>query len=409
MQNRRNFLRNSMLALTGAGIAHRSFSTSISKPLLKDGEDHFVYRKLGNTGLEIPVVSMGTGNCDNPNLIREALDRGVKLLATHDYYQNGNNEKMVGEVLKDRPRDSCMILTGTGKGLEIDFKNGRFGSETNMDTFMESINGCLERLQVDYVDILNAPFAGSREAVFYEPVLKTLKKIKKQGKARFIGMASHNIEHEAILAAADSDIYDLVTIAYNFRKTNLQEMEEAMQYAADKGLGIIGMKTMAGVYWDKEQKQAINTRAALKWVLQNENIHTTIPDCSTFDELHQDLDVMADMGLKDEEIRDLDPPAGDTSSGLYCQQCNQCLTQCPENLNIPAIMRSYMYAYGYRNLGLAQQTMDQAGPDHLYCKDCRECLVNCRMGFDIRGKILDIDRIRDIPEDMIWNKPVLRT
>lgn len=64
-----------MLALTGAGIAHNSYSTSISKPLIRDEEEHFIYRKLGNTGLEIPVVSMGTGNCDNPNLIREALDR----------------------------------------------------------------------------------------------------------------------------------------------------------------------------------------------------------------------------------------------------------------------------------------------------------------------------------------------
>jgi predicted aldo/keto reductase-like oxidoreductase len=130
-------------------------------------------------------------------------------------------------------------------------------------------------------------------------------------------------------------------------------------------------------------------------------MHTTIPDCSTFDELHQDLDIMADVGLNNEELKDLNPPAGETSSGLYCQQCNQCLQQCPENLNIPAMMRSYMYAYGYRNLRLAHQTMYQAGPDHLSCKDCRECQVNCTMGFDIRGKILDIARIRDIPEDIL--------
>jgi predicted aldo/keto reductase-like oxidoreductase len=345
---------------------------------------------------------MGTGNCDNPNLIREALDQGVKLLATHEYYQNGNNEKMVGEVLKDRPRDSCMILTGTGEGLEIDFKNGRFGPKTNVDVFVESVNGCLERLQVDYVDILNAPYAGSREAVFYEPVLKTMERIKKQGKARFIGIASHNIEHEAIRDAVDTGIYDMVTIAYNFRKTNHQEMVEAMQYAAEKGLGIIGMKTMAGVYWDKQKQQPINTKAALKWVLQNENIHTTIPDCSTFNELHQDLDIMADMDLADEELMDLNPPAGDTTTGIYCQQCNRCLAQCPENLDIPNLMRSYMYAYGYRNLGLARQTLDRTGMPPSSCEYCRECKVNCTMGFDVKEKILDISRISKIPEDFVY-------
>ncbi len=402
MQDRRNFLRNSLLAVTGTGLTHNTFSTSTNKSLFRDTEKKFVHRALGETGIKLPVVSMGTGNCDNPNLVREALDKGVKLLATHEYYLNGNNEKMVGQVMKDRPRDSCMILTGTGKGLEIDFKNGKFKPETNMDTFLESVNSCLERLQVDYVDILNAPFAGSREAVYYEPLLKAMESIKKQGKARYIGIASHNIEHDAIRSAADTGIYDMVTIAYNFRKNNLVEMDEAMQYAADKGLGIIGMKTMAGVYWDKEKKQPINTRAALKWALRNENIHTAIPDCSSFDELHQDLDIMADLGLTDEELRDLDPPAGDTTSGLYCQQCNKCVAQCPENLDIPTIMRSYMYAYGYRNLSQARQTMDRVDQHGLSCKDCYECQVNCTMGFDVRGKILDISRIKEIPEDMIY-------
>lgn len=402
MQNRRKFLKKSVLALTGASIAQKTISSTLSDPNTGHVDKQFLYRKLGNTGIKLPVVSMGTGNCDNPNLVREALDRGVKLLATHEYYLNGNNEKMIGKVMKDRSRDSCMILTGTGKGLEIDFKNGKFGQETNINTFLESVNSCLERLQVDYVDILNAPFAGSREAVFYEPLLKAMESIKKQGKARYLGIASHNIEHEAIRCAADTGIYDMVTIAYNFRKTNLQEMEKAMKYAARKGLGIIGMKTMAGVYWDKDKKQPINTRAALKWVLQNENIHTTIPDCSSFDELHQDIDIMADIGLTDEELRDLDPPAGETTTGLYCQQCNKCLTQCPENLDIPTMMRSYMYAYGYKNLNLARHTMDRIDQHGLACEGCNECLVNCTMGFNVRGKILDISRIKEIPEDMIY-------
>ena len=401
MTNRRTFLKRSLLTLTGAGLAHRSFTGLKASAHGETGERKYIYRSLGQSGVSLPVVSMGTGNCDNPNLIREALDQGVKLLATHQYYLNGNNEKMVGEVLKDRPRDACMILTGTGEGLEIDFKNGRFGPKTDVNVFMESVNSCLERLQVDYVDILNAPYAGSREAVFFEPLLKAMETIKKQGKARFIGIASHNIEHETLRDAADTGVYDMVTIAYNFRKTNLQEMEKALQYAADKGLGIIGMKTMAGVYWDKEKKQPINTRAALKWALQNKNIHTAIPDCSTFDELHQDLDIMANLALSEEEIRDLDPPTGDTATGLYCQQCQRCVGQCPEELDIPTLMRSYMYAYGYRNLALARDTMDRVEQPGRLCENCRECIVDCTMGFDVRGKLTDISRIKDIPEDII--------
>jgi predicted aldo/keto reductase-like oxidoreductase len=228
-----------------------------------------------------------------------------------------------------------------------------------------------------------------------------MEKIKKQGKARFIGIASHNLEHKAIRDAADTGIYDLVTIAYNFRKTNLPEMHEAMQYAADKGMGIIAMKTMAGVYWDKEKKHPINTRVALKWALQNENIHTSIPDCSTFSELHQDLDIMGETDLTDEELKDLSPPEGESTAGLYCQQCRKCVAQCPEQIDIPTIMRSYMYAYGYSNLPLARQTFDTARLPSLSCGECRECQVDCTMGFDVRGKIMDISRIGEIPEDLI--------
>jgi hypothetical protein len=65
------------------------------------------------------------------------------------------------------------------------------------------------------------------------------------------------------------------------------------------------------------------------------------------------------------------------------------------------MMRSYMYAYGYRNLSLARHTMDQVDLHGISCEHCRECNVNCKMGFDVRGKILDISRIKEIPEDMI--------
>lgn len=49
----------------------------------------------------------------------------------------------------------------------------------------------------------------------------------------------------------------------------------------------------------------------------------------------------------------LQPPADLKVTGLYCQQCEKCMRQCPANLEIPTLMRSYMYAYSYRNPGEA--------------------------------------------------------
>ncbi|MCK4747628.1 MAG: aldo/keto reductase, partial [Bacteroidales bacterium] len=200
MQNRRKFIRNSLLAVTGAGLTGQQVSQS-AKVLNPDNDRRkFVYRTFGKTGVQIPVVSMGTGNCDNPNLVREALDQGVKLFATSEYYQNGNNEKMLGEALKDRPRDSFMIMTGTNGGVEVDHKNGLFKPETDPEAFLEHANGCLKRLKVDYVDIFSLGFGARRESVFFEPLLKAMESFKKQGKAKYIGVATHSFEPEAIRA-----------------------------------------------------------------------------------------------------------------------------------------------------------------------------------------------------------------
>jgi predicted aldo/keto reductase-like oxidoreductase len=400
MQNRRNFLKNGLIAVTGAGLAGKSIS-EVPRQLNTAKNPEFVYRTLGKTGIKIPVVSMGTGNTSNPNLVRAAYDKGVKLFATSEYYQNGNNEKMIGEALKDRPRDSYMLMTGTPTGISIDYKNGLFKDDTDIEVFMEHTHGCLKRLQVDYIDILSVGFGATRQSVFYEPVLEAVKKFKAEGKARYLGLATHSFEPEAIRAAVDTGVYDVVTVAYNFRKTNVKETEEALQYAADAGLGIIGMKNMAGAYWDKEKTQPINTIAALKWVLRNENIHTVIPDCANYDHLDKDLAIMGEMELTEKEKNDLNPPSEDLASGLYCQQCHECISQCPENLDIPTIMRSYMYAYGYKNLEQARQTIDLANLSGEPCKDCMACQVSCAMNFNIREKINDIARIREIPPDLI--------
>ena len=407
MQDRRKFLKNSLLTVAGAGLISRSHSQSLSGQESLQDDTKLLYRILGKTGIRLPVISMGTGNTDNPNLVRSALDKGVRLFATAEAYQNGNNESMVGSVLKDRPRDSFIIMTSSADINWIDTKTGVFKDSFDPKAFLQRVDESLKRLEVDYVDIFIQPFAATRESVFSEPVRKAMETVKKSGKAKYLGIATHRLEHEAIRAAVDTGIHDVIMTAYNFRRQgwgsmqNGEELDEAIQYAAESGLGIIAMKTMAGVYWDKERTKPINATAALKWALQNKNVHTTVPDCSTYDQLNQDLAIMANLELTEEEKQDLKPPSEELSSGLYCQQCNKCISQCPEAIDIPTIMRSYMYAYGYGNLEFARKTLCSTGLHSFPCNDCSDCNVNCLMGFDVRSKILDIARLQEIPEDFI--------
>jgi predicted aldo/keto reductase-like oxidoreductase len=162
------------------------------------------------------------------------------------------------------------------------------------------------------------------------------------------------------------------------------------------------MKTQAGVYWDKEKQHPINMKAALKWALKNPNVHTSIPGFTTFDQLQLDLSVMEDSKLTPQEIEDLKPKAeGTPLAGLFCQQCSRCIAQCTFHLNIPDMMRSYMYAFGYRNLLLAKDTLTASVKTANPCSNCSDCSIHCTMGFDIKNKIREILPIYDIPEQFI--------
>jgi len=397
---RRNFIKKGASSLVGAAVLPSFLKGTTAKSnggSLK--KENFVYRKLGKTGIELPVVSMGVMNADNPNLVAAALDTGIVHLDTAWGYQRGKNEEMIGRVIKDRDRDSFVI--GTKIPYPKDRDTGMFLPETSVESFQEKFDVSLKRLGLDYVDILYIHNVSLKEVVFCEPAMKFLEKAKKEGKARFGGFSTHKNEHEVLDAAVESKAYDVILTAYNFKKNNRAELEKAIAKAADAGMGIVAMKTQAGVYWDEEKQQPINMKAALKWALQNTNIHTSIPGMTAFDQLEADIAVMADLTLTPEEIKDLRLDENRTLMGLYCQQCDECRRQCPEHVDIPTYMRSYMYAYGYGNTGLAQEVLSDVETPSLPCDDCKSCHVRCAMGFDVRGKMLKIERLRDIPREFL--------
>ena len=399
--NRRSFLKKgiktaALSTVVPAGLELNSNSFSNNKT-----NNKIIYRTLGRTGIKVPIISMGTGDTNNSNLVKAAIDKGVKLLATSAYYGNGKNERIIGEILKDYPREKLVIMTSAMPD-GINHKEGLFTNETKKHVFINKIDKSIERLGVDYIDICILPFAAKRESVFFEPGLKAMEEIKLSGRAKFIGIATHNWETESLIAAADSKIYDVVMTAYNFKHKNIDAINDAIDYAANAGLGIIAMKTMAGAYWDKERTQPINTTAALKWVLQNPNIHTAVPGITTFDQLEQDIKLMTDIDLSNDELIDLKLASVDSNNGLYCLQCKECIGQCKESLDIPTLMRSYMYAFGYRNLISAKNTLKMANLDSkLPCNNCHDCTINCKMNFNIKSKIEEISKLRDIPEDFI--------
>ena len=62
-----------------------------------------------------------------------------------------------------------------------------------------------------------------------------------------------------------------------------------------------------------------------------------------------------------------------------------------------------MYTYGYKSPAKAKETFEHLDFSKIVCEDCTECFVKCSSGFNIREKVLDIARIKSIPEEF-WLK-----
>jgi len=398
-KSRREFLIKSITGVT---------SISLLPSLIKEKgrakrEKNIIYRTLGRTELKIPIVSLGCGLVDNPQLVRAALDAGVFHFDTAPGYGSGANESILGEVFKGRPRDSFVVATKIG--LPADNRTGLLPKNISSSQFKayfhNALDTSLKRLQLGYLDILY--FYGPKypDLIGLHLVKDVMLEVKEERKASFLGVSFHQNEPAMIQAAVDEKIYDVILTAYNFRQPHKEEVKKAIAYGAKAGLGVVAMKTMAGVYWDRERKHPINAKAALKWVLQDENVHTTIPGISTFDQLELDMSVMEDFSLTSKEREDLKLGQKTAMPGLYCAQCGRCRSQCPYNLDIPTLMRSYMYAYGYKNPALAKETLQSVDLHNTPCTNCHTCTVTCSMGFDIHNKILDIVRLNDVPEDFL--------
>jgi predicted aldo/keto reductase-like oxidoreductase len=396
--NRREFLIKSLLGISGAALmpgtikANSAFTSLNSLPELP-------VRTLGRTGIKTPLISFGTSGALDTGFIRSAYEAGIKMFFSATYYGEGNNEKIVGEGLKGLPRDTFVVGTAVPPD-GFDNRTGTFSKTFDPDAYIKKAEGSLKRFGLDYVDFFLFPFAGKRQTVLDAGVLKALNQLKKQGKTRFVGIASHSDTEEALKAAVDAGVYDVTMISYNYKIKNIVSLNSAIATAAKAGIGIVGMKTTAGVFGNKSGPQ-LNSDAILKWALQNENIASIVSGMTSLEQLQKNVAMIRNLKMTEQELKDLNLASFDSETGLYCQQCKQCLPQCPHNLDIPTIMRSYMYAYGYKNASQAYLNMATVDLSGKPCEKCESCSVNCSSGFDVKNKIMDIARLKDVPKDFL--------
>lgn len=381
---RREFIKNSARGLVLGGIA--PFLAQSSLVALTKKEGVVTYRTLGRTGLKVTAVSFGVMRADNPGLISKAIRMGVNHFDTAHVYQKGNNEKMLGEVIKkEKGRDRLIIATKVM--LPRDRKAGQFRADATKDKFIKMFEKGLKRLQMDYVDILYSHNILSPKMVFYEPVLEALTQLKKEGKVRFLGISVHGEQEEIIQKMLKRDFYDVILTSYNFKKKNREAIKKSISLAFQKGIGVVAMKTQVGGY-DVSSLGLSPFQACLKWVLNDNHVACAIPGMTNFNQLEENFAVMKQLALSQHEKKQLSSYSK-FLDGHYCHGCQECIGSCTHHLDIPEYMRSYMYLMGYKDnnlaLGLLREIASYSPAN--VCESCKSCVARCPNGIDVEGRL----------------------
>ncbi|WP_420370190.1 aldo/keto reductase family protein [Curtobacterium sp. L1-20] len=155
------------------------------------------FRYLGNSGLKISEITYGNwlthgSQVENDvatQCVRAALDAGITTFDTADTYANTAAETVLGEALKGERRQSLEIFT------KVYWPTGPKGHNDvglSRKHIMESINGSLERLQTDYVDLYQAHRYDYETPL--EETMQAFADVVRQGKALYIGVSEWNAE-----------------------------------------------------------------------------------------------------------------------------------------------------------------------------------------------------------------------
>ena len=207
------------------------------------------YRNLGKQGVRVSEICLGSwltyGNATEEstarNCIERAYDLGINFFDTANVYARGAAEKVVGEVLRQYPRDSYVLAT------KVYFPMGDRPNDRGLSRkhILEQCDASLKRLGVDYIDLYQAHRYDT--SVPLSETLMAFDHLVRQGKILYYGVSEWSAGQ--IAHAADlTRMAGLYPIASNQPEYSILERKiepEIMPLCQREGIGIINFSPLA--------------------------------------------------------------------------------------------------------------------------------------------------------------------
>ncbi len=327
------------------------------------------YRELGRTGLRISRMGFGgipiqrIDQEGTKTLIHRLAEAGINYIDTARGYTV--SEEYLGYALEGI-RDRFILATKS--------------RSWDKDAMAKDIDTSLKNLRTDYIELYqlhNPTMQQLEQATAPGGALEALLEAKQAGRIGHIGLTTHSTE--VFKAALELSWVETIMFPYNIVET---QAEKLIRTCAEKGIGFIDMKPLAG--------GAIEDAAlALRFVCANENVTVTIPGMAEPRELEQNLAAVNDASPLSPEENSRILAVRSTLGTNFCRRCNYC-QPCAAGINISGafLFEGYFSRYGLEDW--ARGRYDEMGKHASDCIGCGACEDRCPYHLPIREMLKSV-------------------
>ncbi len=359
-----------------------------------------ILRDLGKTGVRVSEIGLGTEHLKRANaatvaaVVNKAVENGINyfdlIFNFQDYLKN------LGVAFQDQ-RERVILTSHLGSSD----RGGQYFKTRSVKLITRTFQTALARLGTDYVDVANITYVKNiheyEEVTKPGSVLELAQAIRKDGKARLIGISTHDVK--VVKKAAKSGLFDVITFQVNMANNALPGRNNALATCVREGVGVVAMKPFAGGRLLVRNKTVritplkkgggttlkvkippeMTPHRCLAYTLSQLGVSTTIPGVRRVEELDEIL-TYHDTSTEERDFSKIVKSLKEYGKG-QCVYCNHCLP-CPANIDIAEVTRSLDAA----SLGLATNTQTQNNalqPDATDCTKCSACMTRCPFDVDI--------------------------
>ncbi|MBI2985870.1 MAG: aldo/keto reductase [Deltaproteobacteria bacterium] len=215
------------------------------------------YRRLGNSGLKVSALGLGTNNFGerldeqgSVRVIHAALELGINFLDTANRYGDGRSEEWIGKALRNKRREA-LIATKFARAMGSG-PNDAGGSRNHI---MEQVEGSLRRLDTDYIDLYQMHVSDPETPI--EETVRTLDDLIRQGKVRYIGCSVFAAWKvcEAVWTARTLNMNSFVSVQPQYNLLQREIEKELLPFCRRYNLGIIPYYPLAAGFLTGKYRQ----------------------------------------------------------------------------------------------------------------------------------------------------------